>query len=127
MDTNVVLPALRSHRRSFFLLLMLVVLMLVGQSNLFEINLLVPLVLEDEDVAKRPGLVSALSAQDSDDILDYLCSVARRNSIFFLWRPFLKDPKDNMVWNWLLKRSANIVTFNLCGMSIPRRLRRHLI
>lgn len=31
------------------------------------------------------------------DILDYLCSVADRRAIYFLWRPSLRDPKDEMV------------------------------
>jgi len=88
-------------------------LMLIGQSDLFEINLSVPLVLEYEDVAKRPGLVPALSIQDIDDILDYLCSVAHRHAIFFLWRPFLKDPKDDMVLELAVEaRCEYIVTFN---------------
>lgn len=88
-------------------------LMLIGRSDLFEINLSVPLVLEYEDVAKRPGLVPALSMQNIDDILDYLCSIARRHTIFFLWRPFLKDPKDDMVLELAVEAQCEyIVTFN---------------
>jgi putative PIN family toxin of toxin-antitoxin system len=108
IDTNVFLSALRSNKGASFLLLML-----VGQSDLFEINLSVPLVLEYEDVAKRPGLVPTLSLQDIDNILDYLCSVARRHPIFFLWRPFLKDPKDDMVLELAVEAQCDyIVTFN---------------
>ncbi len=108
IDTNVFLSALRSNRGASFLLLML-----LGQSDLFEINLSVPLVLEYEDVAKRPGLVPALPLQDIDNILDYLCSVARRHPIFFLWRPFLKDPKDDMVLELAVEAQCDcIVTFN---------------
>ena len=108
IDTNVFLSALRSNRGASFLLLML-----IGQSDLFEINLSVPLVLEYEDVAKRPGLVPLLSMQNIDDILDYLCSVARRHIIFFLWRPFLKDPKDDMVLELAVEAQCEyIVTFN---------------
>jgi len=33
----------------------------------------------------------------SSIVLDYLCMVAKRQEIFFLWRPSLKDPKDEMV------------------------------
>lgn len=108
IDTNVFLSVLRSNRGASFLLLML-----IGQSDLFEINLSVPLVLEYEDVAKRPGLVPALSMRDIDDILDYLCSVANRHTIFFLWRPFLKDPKDDMVLELAVEAQCEyIVTFN---------------
>jgi len=108
IDTNVFLSALRSNRGASFLLLML-----VGQSSLFDFNLSVPLVLEYEDVAKRPGLVPLLSTQAIDNILDYLCSVARRRTIFFLWRPFLKDPKDDMVLELAVEAQCDyIVTFN---------------
>ena len=31
------------------------------------------------------------------DIIHYLCMVSEHRRIFFLWRPFLKDPKDDMV------------------------------
>ncbi len=108
IDTNVFLSALRSHHGASFLLLTL-----IGQSSLFEINLSVPLVLEYEDVAKRPVLVPNLTAQDVDDILDYLCSVAHKHAIFFLWRPFLRDPKDDMVLELAVEAQCEyIVTFN---------------
>ena len=108
IDTNVFLSALRSSQGASFLLLML-----VGKSDRFEINLSVPLVLEYEDVAKRPELVPNMSGQNIDDILDYLCSVAKRHSIFFLWRPFLKDPKDDMVLELAVEAQCDyIITFN---------------
>lgn len=108
IDTNVFLSALRSDKGASFLLLML-----VGQSSLFDFNLSVPLALEYEDVAKRPGLVPSLSMQAIDDILDYLCSVAPRRTIFFLWRPLLKDPKDDMVLELTVEAQCDyIVTFN---------------
>lgn len=31
------------------------------------------------------------------DIIDYVCSAAIHQPIFFLWRPFLRDPADDMV------------------------------
>jgi putative PIN family toxin of toxin-antitoxin system len=108
IDTNVFLSALRSNQGASFLLLTL-----IGLSNLFEINLSVPLVLEYEDVAKRPSLVPNLSEQEIDDILDYLCSVGHRHTIFFLWRPFLKDPKDDMVLELAVEAQCDcIITFN---------------
>ena len=108
VDTNVFLSALRSNQGASFLLLTL-----IGRSSLFDINLSVPLVLEYEDVAKRLGLVPNLSERDVDDVLDYLCSVAHRHTIFFLWRPFLKDPKDDMVLELAVEAQCDyIVTFN---------------
>ena len=47
-------------------------------------------------------------------MIDYICSVARRQSIFFLWRPLLKDPKDDMVAEVAAAAGCDaIVTYNV--------------
>jgi len=108
IDTNVFVSALRSKRGASFRLLSL-----VGKSTQFEINLSVPLVLEYEDVANRQLHITGLSAQDVSDIIDYLCSVGNRCQIYFLWRPFLKDPKDDMVLELAVEAQCQyIVSFN---------------
>lgn len=63
----------------------------------FEIAVSVPLVLEYEDALLRQTRRSGLRAADVRDLVDYLCSVARQQDIFFLWRPLLRDPNDDMV------------------------------
>jgi putative PIN family toxin of toxin-antitoxin system len=89
LDTNILLSAIRSQRGASFR-----ILEQVG-AGLFDIVVSVPLVLEYEDaMLRRRG---GLSAQQVGDIIDYLCRVARRQSIFYLWRPLLRDPKDDMV------------------------------
>ncbi len=109
LDTNVLIAALRSRRGASFRLLSL-----VGTSSAFELNLSVPLVLEYEEVAKRPGLALGLSVEAVDAVIDYLCAVSNRREVFFLWRPFLKDPKDDMVLELTVAAGADtIVTFNL--------------
>ena len=92
IDTNVLIAALRSRRGASFRLLSL-----LGLDSRFEINVSIPLVLEYEDVAKRPSLATGLSTEDIDAIIDYMCLIANKRQIFFLWRPFLPDPKDDMV------------------------------
>jgi predicted nucleic acid-binding protein len=83
LNTNVLVAALRSNREASFRLLSEV------DSGRFEVCLSVPLV------------------------LDYLCSVARRQSIFFLWRPQLRDPGDDMVLELAVAAGCRfIVTFN---------------
>ena len=72
-------------------------LSLVGLGRRFEVIVSVPLVLEYEEVAKRQLYTLGLSSDEVDDIIDYICSVPNRRRIFFLWRPYLKDPKDDMV------------------------------
>ncbi|MEO1233502.1 MAG: putative toxin-antitoxin system toxin component, PIN family [Myxococcota bacterium] len=91
LDTSVVFSALRSRRGASFQLLSRV------GTGAFEIAVSVPLVLEYEDVCMRKLDDLALEAEDVQAILDYVCSVARHQHIFFLWRPLLRDPKDDMV------------------------------
>lgn len=47
------------------------------------------------------------------DILDFICRVARRQDVFFLWRPFLRDPKDDMVLELAVAARCDlIVSYN---------------
>jgi putative PIN family toxin of toxin-antitoxin system len=107
VDTNVLLSGLRSRRGASYRLLEL-----VGRGK-FEIVVSVPLVLEYEEVSKRMSRSLGLRHSDIDDILDYLCSVADRREIFYLWRPFLGDPQDDMVLELAVEsNSSHIVTHN---------------
>jgi len=64
-------------------------------------------------VAKRQASVLGLSHSDIDDLLDYLCSVANLREIFFLWRPFLRDPRDDMVLELAVESECDaILTYN---------------
>jgi len=108
LDTNVLISALRSRNGASFQ-----VLEKVGR-DFFDIVLSVPLVLEYEDVAKRTTRAIGLKHADIDDILDYLCRVAVLRGIFFLWRPFLKDPCDDMVLEVAVEGDCDfIVTHNV--------------
>ena len=103
------ISALRSSRGASFKLLQL-----VGNTDKFEINLSVPLILEYEDVAHRQFDETGLTSRDVNDILDYLCGVANARLVHFLWRPFLKDPKDDMLLELALAAGeALIISFNL--------------
>jgi predicted nucleic acid-binding protein len=107
LDTNVLIAALRSRRGASFRLLSL-----VGTGR-FDIALSVPLVLEYEGVANRLLPDLGMSADDVGAIIDYLCSVAIHRPVFFLWRPTLPDPKNDMVLELAVDAGAPvIVTFN---------------
>jgi len=107
LDTNVIMAGLRSQRGASFKLLSLI------DSNKFKINLSVPLLFEYEYVLKRETPGFSLSHEEIDDILDYLCQVANKRKIFYLWRPFLNDPKDDSVLEVAVEsQSEFIITFN---------------
>lgn len=91
LDTNVVVAGLRSSRGASYLLLEE-----VGRSTV-EIALSVPLVLEYEEALGRSRVEAGLTAQDVETVLDFFCSVGRLQRVFYLWRPFLPDPSDDMV------------------------------
>ena len=112
VDTNVFVSALRSRRGASYRLLML-----FGRSE-FEINISVPLLLEYEDAAKQIAREVGLAQADIDDILDYVCSVSRRQKVHFLWRPFLKDPQDDHVLELAVESGSDfIVTHNVRDFS----------
>ena len=55
----------------------------------------------------------SLTIADVRDIVDYVCSVAVRQDVFFLWRPLLRDPSDDMVAEVAVAAGAQaIVTYN---------------
>ena len=105
LDTNVLVAAIRSQRGASFR-----VLEQVGR-GVFDIAVSVPLVLEYEDVLLRRH--GTLSPREIGDVLDYVCGVARHQSIFYLWRPLLRDPKDDMVAEVAVAAGAQaVVTHN---------------
>jgi len=108
IDTNVVVAGLRSKNGSAFQLLQLV------GSERFSIHLSAPLVLEYEDVLLRqlPNLL--IDSADVRDFIDFHCTVAIHHRIFFLWRPYLRDPKDDMVLELAVKAECDsVITYNI--------------
>jgi len=107
IDTNVLVSALRSRDGYAFRLLEL-----LGRDK-FTVHLSVPLLMEYEEVLNRELPNLPVSQAVVDDVLDYLCEVAEAHEIFFLWRPFLRDPDDDMVLEVAVKAMCDfIVTFN---------------
>jgi len=107
IDTNVFVSALKNETGASFYLLNL-----IGK-NKFETNISVPLILEYEAVAYRFLRQTNLNNTDLNDILDYICFASNQHKINYLWRPFLKDPKDDFVLELAVKsESLHIITFN---------------
>jgi putative PIN family toxin of toxin-antitoxin system len=107
LDTNVLVAASQSKRGASAKLLSLV------GTGLFEICVSVPLILEYESVLLRDVEPSSTEWKVRTDILDYLCTVAAQQEIFFLWRPYLRDPKDEMVLEVAVASGCNaIISYN---------------
>jgi len=80
----------------------------------FQIALTIPLYIEYQDVLSRPEMLAlGYTLNDITDLTQYLCSIAHKQSIYYLWRPWLKDPKDDMVLEAAFaSQSDYIVTCN---------------
>jgi putative PIN family toxin of toxin-antitoxin system len=121
LDTNVLVATLRSRRGAAFRLVSLL------PAERFEINLSVPLVLEYEEALRQHGDALGLTTTDITDFLDFVCAKANFHEIFFLWRPMLQDPDDEMLLELAVKaRCRDIVTYNTrnfrgaekCGIAV---------
>jgi putative PIN family toxin of toxin-antitoxin system len=107
LDTNVLVSALRSSNGASFELLSALL------DERFVIAVSVPLVMEYESVLHRERVVP-ISAAQVDAVIDMICATARLQEIHFLWRPQLRDPKDEMVLEAAVNAEANfLVTHNL--------------
>lgn len=108
LDTNVLIAGLRSSRGASH-----AVLERIGSGS-FELSVSVPLVLEYEAVAKANARTIGLTHAEIDDVIDYICSVSQHRQIYYMWRPFLRDPKDDMVLELAVESEADfIITHNL--------------
>lgn len=72
-----------------------------------------PLVLEYESVALRQLESLIYTTEEVQEIIDFLCWAARPTQIFYLWRPWLRDPQDDLVLEAAVAGQCDtIVTFN---------------
>lgn len=59
------------------------------------------------------NVLALLAASDVCDLLDYLCEVADKHRVFYLWRPVLSDPKDDHVLEAAVAGGCDgILTYN---------------
>jgi putative PIN family toxin of toxin-antitoxin system len=107
IDTNVLVAAQRSKRGASAKLVSL-----IGTGR-FDIHVSVPLVLEYEAVLLRYGEELGLTQDDVTDVVDALCALAKHQKVYFLWRPYLRDQRDEMVLELAVAaRCDYIVTYN---------------
>lgn len=81
----------------------------------FEIALTIALYTEWQAVLTRPEhLSSGMGVEAALGFLRYFASVAHLQDVHFLWRPFLRDPDDDMVVECAVSSNCEfIVTHNI--------------
>ncbi len=108
IDTNVFISSLKSNRGASFKLLFEV------SRKRYVQNISPTLIFEYESIAKRRSTKLVLTDYEIDSILDMICRWSNKCRIFYLWRPFLKDPKDDFVLELAIEsQSEFIITYNV--------------
>ena len=108
MDTNVLFAGLYSSTGASFQIL--------KRLNSREIKSVIstPLLFEYEDVLKRQQTILELSHNQVDVIIDNICALSNFQDIYFLWRPYLKDSKDDLVLEVAVaSKTKTILTHNI--------------
>ena len=113
IDTNVLVSALRSDMGASYALISKI------PSQKFQFFISVPLYTEYQDVlTRKEHMTGSSTCEEIYAFLRYFCKVAHRRKIFYLWRPWLKDPKDDMVLELAVaSKSEYIITYNLKDFS----------
>ena len=107
IDTNILIAAQRSKRGASSKLMSLI------GANRFDIHVSVPLVFEYEVTLLQHREQLELTPEDVADVVDALCALAIPHKIYFLWRPYLRDRKDELVLELAVTaRCDYIITYN---------------
>lgn len=107
IDTNVIVSSLRSKRGYSYKLLSII------DDGRIKVFISVPVVLEYEDAIKRKKSDIKFKKSEINDFLDFICLIGKQRKIHYLWRPFLKDRKDDMFLELAVESESDfIITFN---------------
>ena len=108
LDSSVLVAGFRSRRGASFRTLELL------RDGRFRIAMSVALALEYEAVLVRHARELDLSRMEAIGLIDSLCSIACCQDVHFLWRPTLRDPRDEFVLELAVASvSEAIVTHNV--------------
>ncbi len=107
IDTNIIVSSLHSKRGYSHKLLSII------DDERIKVFISVPVVLEYEDAIKREKSNIKFKKSEVDDFLDFICLIGEQRKIHYLWRPFLKDRKDDMFLELAVESGSDfIITFN---------------
>lgn len=110
LDTNILYQALMSNAGASYFILKQV------RNRRIQIALSVPVFHEYQDVLTRKKSLDdfELELADIDKFLRYLAYVGKTFEIFYLFRPNLRDEKDNMLVELALtSQSSYLITSNI--------------
>ncbi|AHF88994.1 twitching motility protein PilT [Opitutaceae bacterium TAV5] len=114
IDTNILVSALRSSQGASRAVLNL----LYENPQGFTPVLSVPLYHEYQDVLCRPGMVP-IPRKDIMAFCRAFAAMSVHQPIYFLWRPQLPDPKDEMALELAVAAGADyIITHNISDFPI---------
>lgn len=108
LDTNVLYAGLYSSLGASYQILRAI------EQNRIRLVLSTTLVFEYEDVMKRDPSILNLTEFQIDVLLDDLCHRSDHQTIHFLWRPCLSDPKDDHILELAVaSETQQIITHNV--------------
>lgn len=108
LDTNVIYAAIYSSNGASNALIKLV------RDGVISPCISVTLALEYEEVLTRQKKTLQLNQEDMKIYLGFMVRQSERIKIYYLWRPHLKDPKDDMVLEVAVTAGVKfIVTHNI--------------
>jgi putative PIN family toxin of toxin-antitoxin system len=108
LDTNVLHTGLYSSRGASYQILKLI------EKGKIKIFISTALLFEYEDILKRNRRILKLVDSDIEKILDNLSELSNHQKIYFLWRPYLSDPKDDHILELAVaSETKTIVTYNI--------------
>ena len=108
LDTNVLFAGLYSSEGASYLILRAI------ERGQIRIILSTPLLFEYEDILNRKKFELGLSEKQIEAVLDNLCRLSDHQKIYYLWRPFLKDPNDDHILEVAVASQTEIiVTHNI--------------
>ena len=123
LDTSILVAAARSRNGASYQLVSML------PTSRFDFALTIALYTEWQAVLTRPEhMPPGVSVEGVLAYLRYLASIAHLQDVHFLWRPFLRDPDDDMVLECAVASGSQyIVTHNIRDFSRVTELNVHAI
>ena len=108
LDTNVLYAGLYSSEGASYQILRAI------ERGQIQIILSTTLLFEYEDILNRKKSELGLPEKQIEAVLDNLCRLSDHQKIYYLWRPFLKDPNDDHILELAVASQTEIiVTHNI--------------